>query len=106
MRSAGAYHLLGCTLLKFSRHSRRRCVPQHASSGMSHARTSAQLSHVQLSSKRPVSPHVFEVDAPTQFHYKMPINAISSIANRVTGSVLTGGEFRCTHAGFSEQPML
>jgi hypothetical protein len=47
---------------------------------------------VQLAGKRPVSPHVFEVDAPTQFHYKMPINAISSIANRVSGSVLTGGE--------------
>jgi hypothetical protein len=46
---------------------------------------------VQLAGKRPVSPHVFEVDAPTQFHYKMPINAVSSIANRVSGSILTGG---------------
>jgi hypothetical protein len=47
---------------------------------------------VQLAGKRPVSPHVFEVDAPTQFHYKMPINAVSSIANRVSGSMLTGGK--------------
>lgn len=44
---------------------------------------------VQLNNKRPVSPHVFEVDTPTKFHYKMPINAISSIANRVTGTALT-----------------
>jgi succinate dehydrogenase (ubiquinone) cytochrome b560 subunit len=42
-----------------------------------------------LLSKRPVSPHVFEVDTPTKFHYKMPINAISSIANRVTGFALS-----------------
>ena len=36
-----------------------------------------------------MSPHVFEVDQPTKFHYKMPINAVSSIANRVTGFALT-----------------
>lgn len=43
----------------------------------------------QLAVKRPVSPHVFEVDKPTEFHYKMPINAVSSIATRVSGFALT-----------------
>ena len=37
-----------------------------------------------------MSPHVFEIDKPTEPHYKMPINAISSIASRVTGCVLSG----------------
>ena len=46
--------------------------------------------HPQLAKKRPVSPHVFEIDKPTEPHYKMPINAISSIASRVTGCVLSG----------------
>lgn len=45
--------------------------------------------HRDLAAKRPVSPHVFEVDQPTKFHYKMPINAVSSIASRVTGAALT-----------------
>ena len=42
--------------------------------------------------ERPVSPHVFEPDG-TQFHYKMPINAVTSIMNRVTGTMLTVGEY-------------
>ena len=37
-----------------------------------------------------MSPHVFEPSG-TQFHYKMPINAITSILNRVTGTALTVG---------------
>lgn len=45
--------------------------------------------HRDLAVKRPVSPHVFEVDKPTEFHYKMPINAVSSIATRVSGFALT-----------------
>ena len=47
----------------------------------------------QLVSKRPVSPHVFEIDGKGM-HYKMPINAVTSIMNRVTGTVLTLGA-RC-----------
>lgn len=39
--------------------------------------------------KRPVSPNLFEVDKPTEPHYKMPINAISSIMTRVTGCMLS-----------------
>ena len=46
---------------------------------------------LQRLEKRPVSPHVFEIDNPTKFHYDMPINAISSIANRVTGVMLSVG---------------
>lgn len=45
--------------------------------------------HRELAVKRPVSPHVFEVDKPTEFHYKMPINAVSSILTRVSGFALT-----------------
>lgn len=41
--------------------------------------------------KRPVSPHVFEIDGKSM-HYKMPINAISSITNRATGVALTTGD--------------
>ena len=37
-----------------------------------------------------MSPHVFEPSG-TQFHYKMPINAVTSILNRVTGTALTVG---------------
>lgn len=37
-----------------------------------------------------MSPHVFEPSG-TQFHYKMPINAVTSIMNRVTGTMLTVG---------------
>ena len=47
----------------------------------------------QLAAKRPVSPHVFEIDGKGM-HYKMPINAVTSIMNRVTGTVLTLGA-RC-----------
>jgi succinate dehydrogenase (ubiquinone) cytochrome b560 subunit len=43
-----------------------------------------------LASKRPLSPHVFEIDGK-QFHYKMPVGAISSIANRGTGVALSLG---------------
>ena len=39
---------------------------------------------------RPVSPHVFEVDGKG-FHYRMPINAVTSILNRATGTALTVG---------------
>lgn len=37
-----------------------------------------------------MSPHVFEIDGKGM-HYKMPINAVTSIMNRVTGTVLTLG---------------
>jgi len=46
--------------------------------------------HEELAAKRPVSPHVFEVDEPTKPHYKMPINAVSSIMARITGCMLSG----------------
>jgi succinate dehydrogenase (ubiquinone) cytochrome b560 subunit len=40
--------------------------------------------------KRPVSPHVFEIDNK-HFHYKMPLGAISSVTNRATGVMLSLG---------------
>lgn len=46
--------------------------------------------YLQRVKGRPVSPHVFE-EGGTQFHYKMPINAVTSIMNRVTGVALTVG---------------
>lgn len=44
--------------------------------------------HLDLAAKRPVSPHVFEIDGKSM-HYKMPVNAISSIINRATGVALS-----------------
>jgi len=52
---------------------------------------------VQLAAKRPVSPHVFEIDGKSM-HYKMPVNAISSIINRATGVALSAGESLCSSA--------
>ncbi|KAL3139965.1 hypothetical protein ABBQ38_004252 [Trebouxia sp. C0009 RCD-2024] len=46
--------------------------------------------HLERLEKRPISPHVFEIDGKSM-HYKMPINAISSITNRATGVALTVG---------------
>lgn len=46
---------------------------------------------LQLAAKRPVSPHVFEIDGKSM-HYKMPVNAVSSIVNRATGVALSAGE--------------
>lgn len=46
--------------------------------------------HLDLVAKRPISPHVFEIDGKTP-HYKFPMGAISSIANRVTGVMLSVG---------------
>ena len=46
--------------------------------------------HLDLVAKRPISPHVFEIDQKAM-HYKFPIGATSSIANRVTGVMLSGG---------------
>ncbi|DBA99712.1 TPA: hypothetical protein ACH3X3_012263 [Trebouxia sp. C0006] len=46
--------------------------------------------HQERLAKRPVSPHVFEIDGKS-FHYKMPVNAVSSILNRATGCALTAG---------------
>ena len=40
--------------------------------------------------KRPTSPHVVELDQKS-FHYKMPLGAVSSILNRVTGVSLSAG---------------
>lgn len=45
----------------------------------------------QLYKKRPLSPDVFEINTNMQPHYKFPMAAISSIANRVTGTMLTAG---------------
>lgn len=44
---------------------------------------------MQLVAKRPLSPDVFEIDSKS-VHYKFPPGAISSIANRVTGVMLSG----------------
>ena len=57
----------------------------------------------QIVAKRPVSPHVFEIDGKGM-HYKFPINATTSIMNRVTGTALTIGEtclcVGSTYSGF------
>lgn len=44
--------------------------------------------HLDRVAKRPVSPHVFEIDGKSM-HYRMPVNAISSIINRATGVALS-----------------
>lgn len=44
--------------------------------------------HLQLLNKRPLSPDVLEIDNKSA-HYKFPVAALSSIANRVTGVALT-----------------
>ena len=46
--------------------------------------------HQALIQKRPLSPDVFELDGK-HMHYKMPLGALSSIANRVTGVALSAG---------------
>ena len=46
--------------------------------------------HLDLVARRPLSPHVFEIDNK-QFHYKMPLGATSSIVNRATGVMLSMG---------------
>ena len=46
--------------------------------------------HLDLVAKRPLSPHVFEIDHK-QMHYKFPLAALTSIANRVTGTMLSVG---------------
>ena len=53
--------------------------------------------HRELLASRPLSPHVFEIDSMTQPHYKMPLGAVSSITNRVTGVMLSVGS---TAAGY------
>lgn len=44
----------------------------------------------QLVRKRPLSPDVFEIDGKST-HYHFQSNAISSIANRITGTILSFG---------------
>jgi len=46
--------------------------------------------HLELIKKRPLSPDVLEIDGK-QPHYKFPLGAISSIANRATGVALSVG---------------
>lgn len=46
--------------------------------------------HLELVEKRPLSPHVFEIDNKSM-HYKMPPGAISSITNRATGVMMSVG---------------
>mmetsp|Transcript_9209 Transcript_9209/g.31825 ORF Transcript_9209/g.31825 Transcript_9209/m.31825 type:complete len:201 (-) Transcript_9209:664-1266(-) len=48
--------------------------------------------HLDLVKKRPISPDVFKID-DVGMHYKMPVAALSSITNRVTGIAMTGGMF-------------
>jgi len=48
--------------------------------------------HLDLIKKRPISPDVFAIDH-VGMHYKMPVAALSSITNRVTGLGMTGGLF-------------
>jgi len=48
--------------------------------------------HLDLIKKRPISPDVFSIDQ-VGFHYKMPVAALTSITNRVTGLGMTGGLF-------------
>jgi len=43
-----------------------------------------------LVAKRPLSPHVFEIEE-NKFHYKMPLGALSSVTNRATGVMLSVG---------------
>lgn len=57
---------------------------------VSFAKVDHHESAVQRLKRRPVSPHVFEIDGKS-FHYKMPVNALSSIVNRATGVALTTG---------------
>lgn len=45
---------------------------------------------MRLVDKRPLSPDVLEVGGK-QLHYAMPLGALSSIANRVTGTALSVG---------------
>lgn len=54
--------------------------------------------HLDLVAKRPVSPHVFEIDGKS-FHYKMPMGAVSSIANRATGVMLSVGAGAAAYVG-------
>lgn len=46
---------------------------------------------LQLIKKRPLSPDVMEIDNKT-LHYKFPLGALSSIANRVTGVAMSVGK--------------
>ena len=50
----------------------------------------AAVGCLQQVAKRPVSPHVFELDGKGT-HYRFPVNAISSIMNRATGVVWSAG---------------
>ena len=45
---------------------------------------------LQRIQKRPISPDVFNIE-DKGLHYKLEINAISSIMTRVTGCMLSGG---------------
>ncbi len=47
---------------------------------------------LQLIKKRPLSPDVVEIDGKSA-HYKFPVTAISSIANRATGVALSVGAY-------------
>lgn len=68
--------------------------PSHYTEGTGFLGTPSD--HLDLAAKRPVSPHVFEIDGKSM-HYKMPVNAISSIVNRATGVALSAA---ITGAGF------
>ncbi|GLI61724.1 hypothetical protein VaNZ11_004148, partial [Volvox africanus] len=46
--------------------------------------------HLDLIKKRPLSPDVLEIDNKS-LHYKFPLGALSSIANRVTGVAMSVG---------------
>uniref|UniRef100_A0A7R9VHH3 Succinate dehydrogenase subunit b560 n=1 Tax=Chlamydomonas euryale TaxID=1486919 RepID=A0A7R9VHH3_9CHLO len=46
--------------------------------------------HLERIKKRPLSPDVLEIDGKSA-HYKFPLGALSSIANRITGVALSVG---------------
>lgn len=62
----------------------------HALASVAYPSTPCHPTGPQLVSKRPVSPHVFEITG-VQPHYKFPLGAISSITNRATGCMLSVG---------------
>jgi hypothetical protein len=79
------------------------CVSNHhcdicSFNGITHVHrnlTEVVVIWAQLVAKRPVSPHVFEIDNKS-FHYKMPVNALTSVTNRFTGVALSVGGFTST----------
>lgn len=66
--------------------------PEPPTAGLPLTSLHPPLQRQQLVKKRPISPDVFKID-DVGMHYKMPVAALSSITNRVTGIAMTGGMF-------------